>query len=1323
MPPSGERRLLGLLALPIVLLAAVCAVGSLIADESATRVALRAVFGLCVVLTLITLRVGPGLLRENLTPQTEPRRPTLIQIQPPLIPDESMPYVPQSPVQEPVRSGNELPAVLVATSTRRGLNLVGRQIASLDQIPMDVVGASDSQAAVRRLGELAVQIRRNGESLLVIAGEDPERQMRAPMLLADVIATAANEVENGSRITTVPGAEQTVRAELVPPLTHLLAELLENATSYAFPASGVQVYTEPGTDGVLIRIEDSGPGFSDADLELANQRLRDPEGPVGDEIGSLDLGLFVAGKLARQVPCTIEMARSASGGVCVNIDLPRSVFGASAAEPIRQGQYQAMDAAPGTFASGPEFAHYGDHTDLPEYAGLQGYADVPSAETQWPAFAAAGAMSSSESGFMPEQPGALSAPTGASTPLSLDEPFGANAPLTPDESAPAIPKQARRDGKSQTFFNPIEPVPAQRSGALPPLQLPTPTGPAGAAQFASSDAPMVFGRDPMPGGLKPDPDLPQGHPPVGSSEEQLWAAGAESPSMSAGEPATGAAGLETQDPSGAEVQSQSWAEASEQQSWLGMPQGQSPDLAAPEQSWSEDQLPTEHPSGPSSQEQPGSEEQPWSGTPQVQSPDVVVPEQPWPGVSSDQQLAEEPQGQPWGEPSPNRPQAETPEQSWPDAQDRPSAEQSLGQPSQDQPWSETPDHSWLEAQGQPSVEALPGQSWADVSPAESWAERSPGRPWTEVEPESASAGERGPDAPEASAPMAGGPAFGGRRLDGPEFDGPRLDGPIPEELLPGGFRPDASVPDGQPLDGPLSEGFFPDGSLPDGYGSLSDGFLPDGSLSDGSGSDRYAPDLYGPDPLGLGGIGEPVAGEPIASEPVTGVSWPDEQPFGESLHHQSWTEPVAQSDPLLDGPGFNAFEGRAFEGRAFEDGILEDGATSVESSADPLSHPPHLHHSDEAQAPAPKHFPTRAELRRRRKATEAESAAAMRAGAQAAAQVAQKSEEFATDPEHPPAQASAPSVPGQAPWVREFLERESAGQVSPGQAPINQAPINQAPINQAPADQAPTTPAPGNQAPTDQSAAAQALPKRSRRSAAWRTPTPGQNDPTQAQKAPYPHEISPLERALSRQAREAEQGFGIPAQAGPLDDPHHQNQAEGIQPGSNQPGSNQAGSNGPGSNGPDSNEASSNEPGSNEASGSEAGGIEPGRAEVGHERGSGQLDHPPIPTQATPATAPEAETEQAASADPFGQSTPLPTRPQSRHAASGPIPMVSASRSSLAANSGETTPQRATHVRSMLAGLRSGSEKARRATSAADREGAVPKPRHGHSEEDDNPQL
>jgi signal transduction histidine kinase len=79
-------------------------------------------------------------------------------------------------------------------------------------------------------------------------------------------------------------------------VVHLLAELIENATTFSPPDTPVRVAAEPTATGYPIEIEDRGLGMSEDELASANERLGNP--PEIDFALSRMLGFFVVGDMA-----------------------------------------------------------------------------------------------------------------------------------------------------------------------------------------------------------------------------------------------------------------------------------------------------------------------------------------------------------------------------------------------------------------------------------------------------------------------------------------------------------------------------------------------------------------------------------------------------------------------------------------------------------------------------------------------------------------------------------------------------------------------------------------------------------------------------------------------------------------------------------------------------------------------------------------------------------------------------------------------------------------------------------------------------------------
>ncbi|WP_411293653.1 nitrate- and nitrite sensing domain-containing protein [Streptomyces kunmingensis] len=207
--------------------------------------------------------------------------------------------------------------------SRRSQGLIQRQLSLISELESREADP-DQLSSLFKLDHLATRMRRNGENLLVLAGEEPGRRWTRPVPLVDVLRAAASEVEQYERIelASVPATE--VAGRVVNDLVHLLAELLENATSFSSPQTKVKVTGHALPDGrVLIEIHDTGIGLSPEDLAAINERLASP--PTVDVSVSRRMGLFVVGRLSQRHGIRIQLRPSDSGGTTALVMLPVDV--------------------------------------------------------------------------------------------------------------------------------------------------------------------------------------------------------------------------------------------------------------------------------------------------------------------------------------------------------------------------------------------------------------------------------------------------------------------------------------------------------------------------------------------------------------------------------------------------------------------------------------------------------------------------------------------------------------------------------------------------------------------------------------------------------------------------------------------------------------------------------------------------------------------------------------------------------------------------------------------------------------------------------------
>jgi signal transduction histidine kinase len=213
---------------------------------------------------------------------------------------------------------------------RRSQSLLHRQLTLLDAMERR---ASDPQELddLFRVDHLATRMRRHAESLIILSGEAPARGWRHPVPLVDVLRAAVAEVEDYTRIKVTATTDASLAGPAVGDVIHMIAELAENATIYSPPQTPVSITGSIVGQGFAVEIEDRGLGMSTAHRDEINAQLENP--PAFDLSGSDQLGLFVAGQLAKRQNIRISLRPSPYGGTTAIVLIPRSLVipeGASA---------------------------------------------------------------------------------------------------------------------------------------------------------------------------------------------------------------------------------------------------------------------------------------------------------------------------------------------------------------------------------------------------------------------------------------------------------------------------------------------------------------------------------------------------------------------------------------------------------------------------------------------------------------------------------------------------------------------------------------------------------------------------------------------------------------------------------------------------------------------------------------------------------------------------------------------------------------------------------------------------------------------------------
>ena len=294
---------------------------------------------------------------------------------------------------------------------RRNQALLDRQIEFIDQLEANERDP-DQLENLFRLDHLATRMRRNAESLLVLAGADPTRRRGRPVPLADVVRVAVGEVADYSRIRVRTLDEVTINASVSVDVAHLLAELMENATQFSPPSTSVEAQGGFGPRGeYVVTVTDRGIGMSAEAMAEANELLARP--PImGLDMGR-SLGFVVIGRLAQRHGVAVQLHAAPIGGVSAAVRLPIAVLGSQLASPGEGGGMVArrnLEAGQETTSS-PDYPAGADPIEARSTAtngtvGVSGSPQAgPNGAATWPDSATGGDAAGVTGHGLPARPG------------------------------------------------------------------------------------------------------------------------------------------------------------------------------------------------------------------------------------------------------------------------------------------------------------------------------------------------------------------------------------------------------------------------------------------------------------------------------------------------------------------------------------------------------------------------------------------------------------------------------------------------------------------------------------------------------------------------------------------------------------------------------------------------------------------------------------------------------------------------------------------------------------------------------------------------------
>ncbi|MFD5796052.1 ATP-binding protein [Streptomyces diastatochromogenes] len=341
---------------------------------------------------------------------------------------------------------------------RRVSNLTSRQLALIDAVER---GETDPELLERlySIDHIAVRLRRNADSLMLLAGIRETALDGGPLALSNVVRAALGQIEGYQRVRLYAASDANVAPDIIGDLTLMMAELVENAVSFSPEGSPVEVTVRSGAEGAHVVVTDHGLGMSAERLAEENARLIRRERL--DLMPTKVLGLFVVGALARRWEIGVELTRTPGGGVTAEVTLPASLLltMSPVAEPVAVAP-TATDVPSGPVPSGSA----GERTQHPgEKSQSTGERTPLAGGRTEPAGPLPRRLPSREAAAPEDQPQPVSSPTPENQPQPVSSPTPEDQPQ-PVSSGTARPLRRRVRGatlRTTAAASPAVPQPAR----------------------------------------------------------------------------------------------------------------------------------------------------------------------------------------------------------------------------------------------------------------------------------------------------------------------------------------------------------------------------------------------------------------------------------------------------------------------------------------------------------------------------------------------------------------------------------------------------------------------------------------------------------------------------------------------------------------------------------------------------------------------------------------------------------------------------------------------------------------------------------------------
>jgi signal transduction histidine kinase len=389
---------------------------------------------------------------------------------------------------------------------RRSQSLLQRQLTVLDGMERRATDP-DVLDDLFKMDHLTTRMRRHAEGLIILSGAAPGRGWSNPVKLIDVMRGAVAEVEDFARVTVATQSKAALAGPAVTDMIHLLAELIENATTLSPPFTQVRVTAETVANGFAIEIEDRGLGMTPARMAELNERLLNP--PDVNPANTEQLGLFVVGQLARRHGINVMLRQSPYGGTTAVTLIPQRLVVDDMTPALTAGSSTAHAgaAAYGSVANGNGYPTPISNAIPSGYASANGNGNGNGYASSASASSAESYRAADRNGtvFPRRKPKAPTVPATPMKPLMTSDASGPSA--IAGQSAIAGPGATRHNTPPDLDNYPVSsPFSSPNSGLLSGSRSSSTASSQSGPQSTTQGA--TWSTDPRQGGWQGSPDIP-----------------------------------------------------------------------------------------------------------------------------------------------------------------------------------------------------------------------------------------------------------------------------------------------------------------------------------------------------------------------------------------------------------------------------------------------------------------------------------------------------------------------------------------------------------------------------------------------------------------------------------------------------------------------------------------------------------------------------------------------------------------------------------------------------------------------------------------------